>query len=160
LLNTFSKILEKVVSARLVSHLDYNRIIDVNQYGFQRFRNAEQNLLQVVNFISDVLNKGNFCVGVFLDLKKALDTVSHDILLKKMHHYGIRDTPLRWFSSYLAGRSQQVEIEGNLSHSCPINISILQGSILGPILFLIQINDLPRASNLKTMLFDDDTQGS
>jgi Reverse transcriptase (RNA-dependent DNA polymerase) len=159
LLNTFSKILEKVVSARLVSHLEYNKIIDMNQYGFQRSRNTEQNLLQVVNFISDELNKGNFCVGVFLDLKKAFDTVSHDILLSKMHHYGIRGTPLSWFSSYLSGRSQQVEIEGNLSHPCPINISILQGSILGPILFLIQINDLPGASNLKTMLFADDTQG-
>jgi hypothetical protein len=98
-------------------------------------------------------------VGVFLDLRKAFDTCSHDILMKKMAHYGVTGTPLRWFTSYLSGRTQQVEIEGSLSNPCPINISILQGSILGPILFLIQINDLPGASSLKTFLFADDTQG-
>jgi hypothetical protein len=159
LLNTFSKILEKVVANRLVNHLDFNRIIDPNQYGFQKSRNTEHNLLQVINYISNELNNGNFCVGVFLDLRKAFDTVSHDILLKKLSHYGINGTPLRWFTSYLADRTQQVEIEGNLSNPCPINISILQGSILGPILFLIQINDLPGVTNLKTFLFADDTQG-
>jgi hypothetical protein len=85
--------------------------------------------------------------------------VSHDILLKKLSHYGIRGIPLRWFTSYLANRTQQVEIEGNLSNPCPINISILQGSIMGLILFLILINDLPGVTDLKTFLFADDTQG-
>jgi exonuclease III len=159
LLNTFSKILEKVMANRLVDHLDFNKIIDPNQYGFQRSRNTEHNLLQVINYISNELNNGNYCVGVFLDLRKAFDTVSHDILLKKLAHYGITGIPLRWFTSYLADRTQQVEIEGSLSRPCPINISILQGSILGPILFLIQINDLPGVTNLKTFLFADDTQG-
>jgi hypothetical protein len=79
LLNTFSKILEKVVANRLVNHLDFNKIIDPNQYGFQKSRNTEHNLLQVINYISNELNNGNFCVGVFLDLRKAFDTVSHDI---------------------------------------------------------------------------------
>jgi hypothetical protein len=159
LLNTFSKVLEKVVANRLVDHLDTNSIIDPNQYGFQRARSTEHNLLQVINFVSNELNNGNFCVGVFLDLRKAFDTVSHDILLKKLSHYGIRGIPLKWFTSYLSNRTQQVEIEGNLSNPCPINISILQGSILGPILFLIQINDLPGVTDLKTFLFADDTQG-
>jgi hypothetical protein len=154
----YSYILEKVVANRLVNHLDTNNIIDPNQYDFQRARSTEHNLLQVINFISNELNNGNFCVGVFLDLRKAFDTVSHDILLKKLSHYGIRGTPLRWFTSYLSNRTQQVEIEGNLYNPCPINISILQGSILGPILFLIQINDLPGVTDLKTFLFAGDTQ--
>jgi hypothetical protein len=105
------------------------------------------------------INNGNFCVGVFLDLRKAFDTCSHEILLKKMSHYGINGTALEWFTSYLQDRTQKVEIEGNLSHSCHIDMSVIQGSILGPILFLIQINDLPRSSNLKTFLFADDSQG-
>jgi hypothetical protein len=159
LLNTFSKILEKVAACRLVNHLEYHGIIDTHQFGFQRSRNTEQNLLQVVNFISNEINNGNFCVGVFLDLRKAFDTCSHEILLKKMSHYGINGTALEWFTSYLQDRTQKVEIEGNLSHSCHIDMSVIQGSILGPILFLIQINDLPRSSNLKTFLFADDSQG-
>jgi sarcosine oxidase/L-pipecolate oxidase len=83
-----------------VSHLEYHGIIDTNQFGFQRSRNTEQNLLQVVNFISNEINNGNFCVGVFLDLRKAFDTCSHEILFKKMSHYGINGTALDWFTSY------------------------------------------------------------
>jgi Reverse transcriptase (RNA-dependent DNA polymerase) len=147
------------VANRLVAHLEYNRIIDANQFGFQRSRNTEQNLLQVVNFISNEINNGNYCVGVFLDLRKAFDTCSHEILLKKMSHYGINGHVLAWFTSYLNDRTQRVDIEGNLSHACHIDMSVIQGSILGPILFLIQINDLPGSSNLKTFLFADDTQG-
>jgi Reverse transcriptase (RNA-dependent DNA polymerase) len=159
LLNTFSKILEKVAANRLVSHLETHKILDLNQFGFQRARNTEHNLLQVVNFISNEINNGNYCVGVFLDLRKAFDTCSHDILLKKMSHYGVKGVALDWFTSYLQDRTQKVDIEGNLSHSCSIDMSVIQGSILGPILFLIQINDLPKSSSLKTFLFADDTQG-
>jgi Reverse transcriptase (RNA-dependent DNA polymerase) len=151
--------LEKVVANRLVHYLKTHKILDVNQFGFQWSRNTEHNLLQVVNFISNEINNGNFCVGVFLDLRKAFDTCSHDILLKKMSHYGVKGVALNWFSSYLQNRTQKVDIEGNLSHPCTIDLSVIQGSILGPILFLIQINDLPKSSTLNTFLFADDTQG-
>jgi methylaspartate ammonia-lyase len=98
-------------------------------------------------------------VGVFLDLKKAFDVVPHNILLKKLEKLGIRGVALRWFSSYLEGRSQRVEIDGQLSDVEAITISILQGSILGPILFLCFINDLPNCTDLLTLLFADDTAG-
>jgi hypothetical protein len=86
-LNILSTIFEKAVANRLVDHLDFNKIIDPNQCGFQRSRSTEHNLLQVVNYISNELNNDNYCVGVFLDLRKAFDTVSYDILLKKSAHY-------------------------------------------------------------------------
>jgi hypothetical protein len=98
-------------------------------------------------------------VGIFLDLKKAFDTVPHNILLKKLEKLGIRGTAHKWFTNYLlvSGRSQRVEIEGHLSDIEYIRISILQGSILGPILFLCFINDLPNCTDLLSLLFADDT---
>ena len=116
-------------------------------------------MLHVINYISSALNEGKFCVGVFLDLKKAFDVCNHKILLKKLNHLGVKGLALKWFTSYLSNRYQQVDIEGNLSNPKQINISVLQGSILGPILFLCYINDLPLSSNLNTYLFADDTQG-
>ena len=100
-----------------------------------------------------------FSIGVFLDLKKAFDTCSHKILLKKLKGLGVGGTALSWFRSYLANRRQVVDIDGYHSQPRVINISVLQGSILGPILFLCYINDLPNSSDLLTFLFADDTQG-
>ena len=159
LLSSISKILEKIVATRLVNHLETNKLINKNQYGFQRGRNTEQNLIQLINYISKSLNEGDYCIGVFLDLRKAFDVCSHEVLLGKLKHLGLSNGALKWFKSYLSDRIQQVDIEGNLSDSQQINISVLQGSILGPILFLCYINDLPSASALNTGLFADDTQG-
>jgi hypothetical protein len=90
---------------------------------------TEHNLVQVVNFISSALNKGNYCIGIFLDLKKAFDVCSHDILLKKFKKYGILDNK-QWFASSLASRVQRVDVNGILSDEKTINISVLQGTIL------------------------------
>ena len=103
------------------------------------------------------LNEKKFVIGVFLDLKKAFDTVSHDILLKKLKKLGISNTELKWFHSYLSNRKQYTEIDGHKSSEKNIDISVLQGSILGPILFLCFINDLHLATWLLTLLFADDT---
>ena len=159
LLNSISKILEKIVAINLTNHLENNKILHKNQFGFQRGKSTEQNLLLVTDFISKALNDGEFCIGIFLDLKKAFDVCSHPILLKKLEKSGIKGSTLNWFKSYLSKRSQCVEVGGALSEPRPIDISVLQGSILGPILFLIMINDLPDSSNLTTYLFADDSQG-
>lgn len=159
LLNSISKILEKIVSVWLVSHLAQNNILHLNQFGFQIGKNTEHNLLKVLNCIVDSLNKNEYCIGIFLDLKKAFDVCDHTILLKKMYHYGIRGTSLDWFRSYLTDRTQVVDINGVQSGERDIDISVMQGSILGPTLFLIYINDLPNVSNMNTFMFADDTQG-
>ena len=157
LVNTLSKVLEKIVSIKLTNHLQINDLLYKHQYGFLKGRSTEQNLLHVVNFISQALNKGNFCIGIFLDLKKAFDVCSHDILLKKLKKFGIEGKAHDWFKSYLLNRKQKVDIMGNLSEETTINISVLQGTTLGPILFLCYINDIYNASSLATFLFADDT---
>jgi Reverse transcriptase (RNA-dependent DNA polymerase) len=121
---------------------------------------TEHNLLHVTNKITEALNNGKYCVGLFLDLKKAFDVCSHEILLKKLEKgFGINGSALLWFQNYLSNRMQIVDINGTLSQTCNINISVLQGSILGPILFLCYINDLPNVTNLDMFLFADDASG-
>ena len=157
LLSTLSKVLEKMVSVKLVNHLDFNNILYKHQYGFQKNKSTEHNLIQAVNFISNALNDNKFCMGVFFDLKKAFDVCSHDILLMKLEKMGIKGVALQWFKSYLSNRTQFVDINGTHSFERAILISILQGSILGPILFLCYINDLYLVTDFFTLMFADDT---
>ncbi len=103
------------------------------------------------------LNDKNFCIGLFLDLRKAFDVCSHDILLRKLKKYGINGNTHKWFSSYPKDRVQVVDINGSTSSPNIFNISVIQGSILGPILFLIYINDLYSASALLSLMFADYT---
>jgi hypothetical protein len=157
LLSSISKILEKIVSEKLIYHLTSNDLLYTHQYGFIPSRSAEHNLLHIVNYVSAALNEGNLCVGVFLDLKKAFDVCDHSILLKKLSKMGINGVALNWFKNYLSGRCQRVEIDGNLSDEQQLDISVIQGSILGPLLFLCYINDFFTATTLFSVLFADDT---
>jgi hypothetical protein len=157
LIPTLSKIIEKIAAVTLTNHLQLNKLLHKNQFGFQRNTSTEHNLLKVFNFIGDSLNRSNYCIGVFLDLRKAFDSCSHEILLKKLNKLGIQNTPLAWFRSYLSGRSQKVDINGTLSSILSISCGVFQGSVLGPILFLCYINDIFNASSLATFLFADDT---
>jgi hypothetical protein len=159
LLSSISKILEKVVAEKLVHHLLSNDLLYQHQYGFLPKRSTEHNLLQILDFVTKALNDGMFCIGVFLDLRKAFDVCSHQILLSKLEKMGVTDTALNWFKNYLSGRSQIVDINGALSDSLNLDISVIQGSILGPILFLCYINDFWSATSLFTVLFADDTTG-
>ena len=157
LLSSISKVLEKIVAEKLVNHLLGNDLIYNFQFGFLPKRTTEQNLLHIVNYITNAMNENNYCVGVFLDLKKAFDVCSHEILLKKLRKMGITGTSYNWFQSYLSGRSQSVDISGNLSDFIDLDISVIQGSTLGPLLFLCYINDFFSASSLFSVLFADDT---
>jgi hypothetical protein len=105
------------------------------------------------------VNDKNYVVGIFLDLKKAFDVVPHSLLLKKLEKMGVVGLALRWFISYLEGRTQCVDVVGKLPFLREIIISVLQGSILGPILFLCYINDLPSCTDLLALLCADDTAG-
>ncbi len=107
LISTFSKILKKIVAVNLTNHLQINKLLHKHQFGFQRNLSTDHNLIQVVSFIGNALNKGNYCIGIFLDLRKAFDSCSHDILLKKLEKLGIRGTVLSWFESYLKNRMQK-----------------------------------------------------
>jgi hypothetical protein len=157
LLPSLSKILEKLVAIQLTNHLELNGLLYEHQYGFQRNKSTEHNLTHLTNYIYNALNDNKYCIGLFLDLKKAFDVCSHSILLKKLKKYGITGITHKWFTSYLKDRKQKVDVNGAYSSTKTINISVIQGSILGPILFLIYINDLYSASTLLKLMFADDT---
>ena len=115
-------------------------------------------MLQLVHQISNAINNKGTSAGNFLDLSNAFDTVNHAILLSKLEHYGIRGTALDWIKNYLYNRKQYVEYNEVCSDLNIINCGIPQGSILGPLLFILYINDISNSSNLlKFILFADDT---
>jgi retron-type reverse transcriptase len=114
-------------------------------------------MVKFMNYVNTALNNKEHAIAIFCDLRKAFDTVDHKILLSKMSKLGIKGVELQWFRSYLTDRKQFVSINGKSSNLRDILIGVPQGSILGPLLFLIYINDLPLASSLYTLLFADDT---
>ncbi|MFZ2539325.1 MAG: reverse transcriptase family protein, partial [Oscillospiraceae bacterium] len=157
-LSTFSKITEKLVYKRLNKYLTDNAILHMNQYGFREKLSTCMALLKLTENISRSIDNGDITIGVFIDLAKAFDTVDHPILLQKLDHYGIRGVVNSWFTSYLTNRNQYVLINKSKSKLSLIKCGVPQGSILGPILFLIYINDLNHVSNiLQTIMFADDT---
>ncbi len=142
-----------MVSVKLVNQLDLNKILYKHQYGFQRGKSTEHNLIHAVNYIGQAFNENKYCLGVFFDLKKAFDVCSHSILLMKLERMGVRGAALDWFRSYLDNRTQFVNIQGAHSSERNIKISILQGSIIGPVQFLCYINDLHLVTDLFTLMF-------
>ena len=158
LLSIFDKIIEKLMHIRLYNFLQEHNILFENQFGFRKNNSTTYALLEITEKIKETIDNKKFGCGIFIDLRKAFDTVNHDILLTKLEHYGIRDMALEWFKSYLSNRKQYVSINGESSELMDISCGVPQGSVLGPLLFLIYINDLPNISEvLKFYLFADDT---
>ena len=158
LLSNVSKIFERIMYNRLENFLNETSQLYELQFGFRKRYSTNHALLSITEKIRESMDNKLFSCGVFIDLEKAFDTVNHDILLGKLEYYGIRGIANLWFKSYLSNRSQSVIINGECSSKEIITCGVPQGSILGPLLFLLYINDMYLSVNSSTVYhFADDT---
>ena len=154
----FSKLLEKLYHSRLNNYVNKHNILSSSQYGFRDKSSTQYALLDLVESLSTAIDDNKFTVGVFIDLRKAFDTIDHDILLRKLYFYGVRGLAYDWVKDYLSSRTQYVQYNNECSSRRNINCGVPQGSILGPLCFILYINDICNVSDiLKIILFADDT---
>lgn len=157
-LPAISKIMERILYNQLYEYLINNKLLSTKQYGFRKFHSTVMALLDCTNSWCTNIDRGMFNLVVFIDLKKAFDTVNHQILLRKLDLYGIKGNALSLIRSFLTDRVQKCQVNGVNSSEKPITCGVPQASILGPLLFLLYINDLPEClKKTETRLFADDT---
>ena len=158
LLSNINKILEKLMYDRLYKFLTQHNILYDLQFGFRSRHSTNHALINILEEINKSLDDKMSVCGLFVDFQKAFDTVNHSVLLDKLTTYGIRGPALDWLKSYLLHRTQFVSIQGHKSDTLPQPHGVPQGSVLGPLLFLIYINDLNRAIKYSRVYhFADDT---
>ena len=158
LLSTVSKIFEKTVFTQVYNYFCTHKLFYESQYGFRKCHSTELAAIELVDRLSNYLDAGKVPVSVFLDLSKEFDTLNHTILIEKLRYYGLNDTSLNWFHSYLLDRLQFTEYNSVCSDVVTLSTGVPQGSILGPLLFIIYMNDIQAAtSNFKAILYADDT---
>ena len=151
------KVMEHIITSNVVKHLDSNGLMYDLQHGFRERRSCETQLVSLIEDLASKSIQGKQTDLVLLDFSKAFDKVNHSKLILKLHSYGIRNTTLRWIQAFLSNRQQRVVIEGQESDSVAVTSGVPQGSVLGPILFLVYINDLPKDIVSQVRLFADDT---
>ena len=158
MLPQFSKVLEKLFENRLLNFVEKSNVLNDNQYGFRRNRSTTIALFDLSQKVSTFLYNKLSALGIFVDLKKAFDTIDHGILLKKVEYMGLRGIALKWVASYLNNRKQYVSFLNENSSYADVVCGVPQGSILGPLLFILYINDICNISNyFGFTLFADDT---
>ena len=150
------KTMEHILYSKIMAHLTDNDILSEFQHGFREKRSCETQLLLTVDDFANNLNQGGQTDSVLLDFSKAFDKVDHQKLCHKLDHYGIRGRHLIWIQSFLSDRTQQVIVNGKSSPSSVVKSGVPQGTVLGPLLFLIYINDLPSCVQSQVRLFADD----
>lgn len=158
-LPALSKIFEKIILTQLLSHFNLNGLLHCNQFGFTKGRSTTDAGILLLKHVYDAFENSQDAIGVFCDLSKAFDCVSHATLISKLKHYGVQNRAIDLVQSYLSNRVQKVDVGGERSSGSTIDMGVPQGSILGPFLFLVYVNDLPAFVKdiCDIVLFADDT---
>ena len=160
-LSSFSKIIEKVVYNRMMAFIDKHEILSSKQFGFRKKMGTETALAYYIDYLLSGLKDEKYTISIFMDLSKAFDVLNHNILKTKLEHYGFRSNFLNFIMNFIENREYFVSANGHISHTRTVNIGVPQGSTLGPLLFLLYINDMVNCSNvLNFSLFADDSTAS
>ena len=158
LLSNINKIFEKIMCLRIRNHFEKSNLLYDLQFGFREKHSTNHAVISMVQKIQEQIQGNKFAIGVFIDLQKAFDTINHDILMSKLNTYGIKGVANAWLKSYLSNRKQYVTINGHDSDKTEIIHGVPQGSVLGPLLFTIYINDMHKCiRNSTSFHFADDT---
>ena len=156
LLNNVSKVMERIVFNHVYPVIE--PCISHAQHGFIHRRSTTSNLLDMYGEVGATLDRGGQTDVIFLDFSKAFDSVPHNLLIHKLRSFGFNGNLLNWLQNYLFDRHQSIIIDGKESNSLPVTSGVLQGSILGPLFFVLYINDLPNVCNSKVSLYADDAK--
>ena len=148
--------MEHILYSNIAKHLENHKILSDNQHGFRAKRSCKTQLIQTIEDLSKALNDKQQIDMAILDFSKAFDTVSHSKLLHKLSYYGIRNHTLNWIKSWISDRSQQVVLNGATSSQVRVKSGVPQGTVLGPLMFLIFINDIAENTQSQVRLFADD----